>query len=73
MTKHEAGAREFSLHEEGLWYGAEEMPPTHPEVKFHVIEYSAFEKMKQERDELRREREEFGDWERNLPRGKGLI
>lgn len=40
---HEEKTREFCLHEEGLWYGAEELPKSHPKVKYHVIEYSAYE------------------------------
>lgn len=35
--------KEFSLHEEGLWYGTEELPPTHKECMFHVIEKSAYD------------------------------
>lgn len=45
LPKHLEEMRHFSLHEEGLWYGTEELPPSHKECMFHVIERKAIDIM----------------------------
>jgi hypothetical protein len=44
--------REFSLHEEGLWYGVEELPPSYPYTKYHTIEYAALTAAQDEIEKL---------------------
>lgn len=48
--------REFSLHEDGMWYGAEELPPKHKETMYHVILMSAYRELENKLAQIERVR-----------------
>lgn len=53
--------RTFSLHEDGLWYGSDELPPDHEKTFCHVIEYSAYQALLEQAERMAEALEEYQD------------